>query len=124
MGLDLLGAHVEHDVAEQPALPHAVHADEGVVVVPLGVVRDAVAVAVEELHAAFHGCGWALGISLLGGPETRRNKALPRTALDPDGSHGTLLRDPEQEQLLPGKQHPAPKERGGDGPWRDTSCAR
>jgi len=57
VGLDLLGAHVEHDVAEQPALPHAVHAHEGVVVVPLGVVRDAVAVAVEELHASFHGCG-------------------------------------------------------------------
>lgn len=57
VGLDLLGAHVEHDVAEQPPLPHAVHADEGVVVVALGVVGDAVAIAVEELHTPFHGCG-------------------------------------------------------------------
>lgn len=56
VGLDLLGAHVQHDVAEQPALPHAVHADKGVVVVALGVVRDAVAITVEELHAALHGC--------------------------------------------------------------------
>lgn len=58
VGLDLLGAHVEHDVAEQPTLTHAVHAHEGIVIVPLGVVGDAVAVAVEELHTPFHGCRW------------------------------------------------------------------
>lgn len=54
MCLDLLAGHMQHDVAEQAALAHAVHGDEGVVVVALGVVRDAVAIAVEQLHAALH----------------------------------------------------------------------
>lgn len=52
--LDLLAGHMQHDVAEQATLAHAVHGDEGVVVVALGVVRDAVAIAVEQLHAALH----------------------------------------------------------------------
>lgn len=65
VGLDLLGGHVQDDVAEQPPLPHAVHAHEGVVVVALGVVRDAVPVAVQELHTPLHGCrGQGRGVAL------------------------------------------------------------
>lgn len=60
--LDLLAGHVQHDVAKQAALPHAVHGHEGVVVVPLGVVRDAVAIAVQQLHAALHHGAALLGL--------------------------------------------------------------
>lgn len=56
VGLDLLGGHMQDDVAEQASLPHAVHADKGIVIVPLGVVGDAVAIPVQELHATLHGC--------------------------------------------------------------------
>lgn len=52
--LDFLVGHMEHDVTQQAPLSHPVHGHEGVVVVALGVVRDAVAVPVEQLHASFH----------------------------------------------------------------------
>lgn len=58
--LDLFVGDVQHNIAQQPALSHPVHGHEGVVVVALGVVRDAVAVAVQQLHASLHhgaGCG-------------------------------------------------------------------
>lgn len=54
MGLDLLVGHVQHDVAEQATLPHPVHGHKGVVVVAFGVVRDAVAIAIQQLHASLH----------------------------------------------------------------------
>lgn len=54
MGLDFLVGDMEHDVTQQAALSHSVHGHEGVVVVPLGVVRDAVAISVQQLHAPFH----------------------------------------------------------------------
>lgn len=52
--LDFLVGHMEHDVTQQAPLSHPVHGHKGVVVVALGVVRDAVAVSVEQLHAPFH----------------------------------------------------------------------
>ena len=61
MSLDLLVGHVQHDVTQEAALPHPVHGQEGVVVVPLGVVGDAVAVAVHQLHASPRHGGSALG---------------------------------------------------------------
>lgn len=51
---DFLVGHMEHDVAQQAPLSHPVHGHKGVVVVALGVVRDAVTVSVEQLHAPFH----------------------------------------------------------------------
>lgn len=54
VSLDLLVGHVQHDVTEQAALPHPVHRHEGVVVVAFGVVRDAVAIAIQQLHASLH----------------------------------------------------------------------
>lgn len=54
VGLDLLVGDMQHDVAEQATLPHPVHGHEGVVVVAFGVMRDAVAVAIQQLHASLH----------------------------------------------------------------------
>lgn len=52
--LDFLVGHMEHDVTQQAPLSHPVHGHKGVVVVALGVVRDAVAVSVQQLHSPFH----------------------------------------------------------------------
>lgn len=52
--LDFLVGDMKHDVAQQAALSHPVHGDERVVIVPLRVVRDAVPIAVEQLHAPLH----------------------------------------------------------------------
>lgn len=54
VGFDLLVGHMQHDVAEQATLPHPIHRHEGVVVVAFGVVRDAVAIAIQQLHASLH----------------------------------------------------------------------
>lgn len=51
---DFFVGDMEHNVTQQAALSHPVHGHEGVVVVPLRIVRDAVAVTVEQLHAPFH----------------------------------------------------------------------
>lgn len=71
MRFDLLVGHMEHDVAEQVALTHAVHRHEGVVVVPLGVVRDAVAISVQQLHSPFHHAVALRGL-LMPGPQSRK----------------------------------------------------
>lgn len=71
MSLDLLVGHMEHDVAEQAALTHAVHGHEGVVVVSLGVVRDAVAISVQQLHSPLHHAGGLRGL-LMPGPQSRK----------------------------------------------------
>lgn len=52
--LDFFVGDMEHNVTQQATLSHSVHGHEGVVVVALRVVRDAVAVAVEQLHAPLH----------------------------------------------------------------------
>lgn len=70
MGFDLFVGDVQHDVAEQVALPHPVHGYEGVVVVALGVVRDAVAITVEQLHAPLHHGAWRGCSRLLPGPHS------------------------------------------------------
>lgn len=54
MRLDFFVGDMEHNVTQQAALSHPVHGHKGVVVVSLRVVRDAVAIAVEQLHAALH----------------------------------------------------------------------
>lgn len=54
VGLDLLVGHVQHNVTEKATLSHPVHGHEGVMVVPFGVVRDAVPVAIYQLHAPLH----------------------------------------------------------------------
>lgn len=63
--LDFLVGHVQHDVTQQAPLSHPVHGHKGVVVVALGVVRDAVAVSVEQLHAPFHHGVWRGGRCLV-----------------------------------------------------------
>lgn len=60
--LDLFVGHMEHDVAEQATLPHAVHRHKGVMVVALGVVRDAVAIPVQQLHTPLHHAGAHQGL--------------------------------------------------------------
>lgn len=60
--LNLLVGHMEHDIAEQATLPHAVHGHKGVVVVALGVVRDAVAIPVQQLHTSLHHAGALQGL--------------------------------------------------------------
>ena len=74
MRLDFFVGDMEHDVAQQAALSHPVHGHEGVVVVALGVVRDAVAVAVEQLHAPLHHGAWRGGRGLLPGPHSGQLK--------------------------------------------------
>lgn len=54
VSLDLLVGHMQHDVAEQAALPHPVHGHKGVMVVAFGVMRDAVAITIYQLHASLH----------------------------------------------------------------------
>lgn len=54
VGFDFFVGDMEHDVTQQAPLSHSVHGHEGVVVVPLRIVRDAVAIPVQQLHAAFH----------------------------------------------------------------------
>lgn len=71
MGLDLLVGHMQHNVTEQATLPHSVHGHEGVVVVAFGVVRDAVAVAIQQLHASLHH-GAALQGLLLPEPQSQQ----------------------------------------------------
>lgn len=71
VSLDLLVGHMEHDVAEQAALPHPVHGHKGVVVVAFGVVRDAVAIAIQQLHSSLHH-GAALRGLLLPEPQSRQ----------------------------------------------------
>lgn len=112
VGLDLLGAHMEHDVAEQPPLPHAVHADKGVVVVALGVVGDAVAIAVEELHTPFHGCRVVNGVlSLLSGTDVGGKQSVSQAgiAVAPDNPRCPQCAHhcsrTAQEQLLSNQKH-------------------
>lgn len=78
VGLDLLVGHVQHNVAEQATLPHPVHGHEGVVVVAFGVVRDAVAITIQQLHASLHH-GVALRGLLL--PEPRFQQLHTKTRL-------------------------------------------
>lgn len=52
---DLLSSHVQDDVTQEAALPHAAHGHEGIVVVPLGVVGYGVALAAQQLHCTLHG---------------------------------------------------------------------
>lgn len=70
---DLLVGHMEHDVAEQATLPHAVHRHKGVMVVALGVVRDAVAIPVQQLHTPLHHAGAHRGL-LEPGPHSKTLK--------------------------------------------------
>lgn len=77
--LDFFVGDMEHDVAQQAALSHPVHGYEGVMVVPLWVVRDAVAVAVEQLHAPFHHGAWCCGRGLLPGPHSGQLKDAEKT---------------------------------------------
>lgn len=70
--LNLFVGDVQHDVAEQAALAHPVHGHERVVVVALGVVRDAVAVTVQQLHASLHHGAVVSSSRLLPGPHSGR----------------------------------------------------
>lgn len=70
--LDFFVGDMEHDVTQQTTLSHPVHGHKGVVVVPLRIVRDAVAIAVEQLHAPFH--HGACGRGLLPGPHSGQLK--------------------------------------------------
>lgn len=72
--LDLLVGHMEHNVAEQAALPHAVHGHKGVMVVALGVVRNAVAIPVQQLHTPLHHAGAHRGLLLEPRPHTKTLK--------------------------------------------------
>lgn len=57
VALYFLGPHVQHYVTQKPPLAHSVHADEGIMVVPLWIVGDAVALPGQKLHRPFHGWG-------------------------------------------------------------------
>lgn len=72
MCLDFFVGDMKHDVTQQATLSHPIHGDEGVVVVALGVVRDAVPIPVEQLHAPLH--HGACGCGLLSGPRTEQLK--------------------------------------------------
>lgn len=54
VSLDFFVGDMEHDVTQQAPLSHSVHGHEGVMVVPLRIVGDAVAIAVQQLHPTFH----------------------------------------------------------------------
>lgn len=72
--LDFFVGDMEHNVTQQAALSHPVHGHEGVVVVSLWVVWDAVAITVEQLHAALHHSAWCGGLWLLPGPHSGQLK--------------------------------------------------
>lgn len=100
--LDLLVGDVQHDVAEQATLAHPVHGHERVVVVALGVVRDAVAVTVQQLHAPLHHGARLRCSRLLPGPHSGRLQHTRRAILVYSIQIQRNSIDPNLIQLPPG----------------------
>lgn len=76
VGLDLLVGYMQHYVAEQATLSHPVHGHEGVVVVAFGVVGDAVAIAIQQLHTSLHHGAVLRGLLL---PEPQSQQLYTKT---------------------------------------------
>lgn len=89
VGLDLLVGYMQHDVTEQATLPHPVHGHKGVVVVAFGVVRDAVAIAIQQLHTSLHH-GAALRGLLLPEPQSPQLYIRHSSSLSSDRALFTL----------------------------------